>query len=86
MEYFKQLVWHESKNVEGNITTWLGKVNDRVIYTICQFKNDMFTDTYIMTSNVVPIEMTKGDELEELKETAQILMVAFVKSFCIVKK
>jgi len=41
----------------------------------------MFTDPYIMTSGVLPMEMKKDEDLDELKETAQILLEAFINSF-----
>jgi len=79
----KQLQWVEvsKKNDESRVTNWLGKINGRLIFSISQFKNEMFTDPYIMTSGVLPMEMKKDEDLDELKETAQILLEAFINSF-----
>lgn len=78
MKEYKKLFWEESQS--GRITTWRGKINGRLFFEISQFKNEMFTDSFIMTSNIVPLKMKKSDDLEELQETAQILLEAFLKS------
>lgn len=78
MKEYKQLVWEERQS--GNITTWRGKINGRVFFEINQFKNEMFTDSFIMTSNIVPLNMKKSEDLEDIQWTAQILLEAFLKS------
>lgn len=81
MLYYKHINWSESKNHDGNITYWHGKINNRFMFEIYQFKNEMFTDPFIMTSRMIPMDMKISNDLDELKETAQTLMEAFVKNF-----
>jgi len=69
-------------HVEGKpISRWYGKVNGRVLFEINHFKNGRFDDPKLMTSSIVPMGMQVDRDLEELKETAYIMLEAFINSF-----
>lgn len=74
----KKIEWEE---IAGHpITKWYGRINGFLFFEICQFKNKVFTDPYIMTSRIIPFGMKKDTNLEELQETAQIILEAFHRS------
>ncbi len=75
----KQIEW---VHVEGRpISKWFGRINGRVLFEICHFKNDRFNDHKLMTSKTFNMEMKKSEDIEDLMETAQILLEAYINSF-----
>ena len=75
----KKIKW---VHVDGRpISKWFGKVNDRLLFEICHFKNDRFDDHKLMTYKVFVMEMKKSADLEELMEAAQALLEENINSF-----
>ena len=77
IDFIKDIEWSVKQN--GPIETFFGKVDGMLMFEIYQFKNEMFTDPYIMTTKQFSSEMLKSDDVEELKETASKILEEYVK-------
>ena len=72
--------WDIEAGKLSNITYWYGRINDILFFEIYQFKNDMFEDPFVMTSNVIPFQMRQDVNLEKIQEVAQETLETFINS------
>ena len=65
----KKIKWEKVKKY--NITYWYGKVDGLLFFEIYQFKNDVFEDPFVMTSDRIPSRMKHDVSLEKLQDNAE---------------
>lgn len=73
----KDIIWDDSEN--GNIQTKYGRVDGLVVFNMTRFHNRVFNnENWVMTSHVIPMDMTKDVDSEELKAKAILILEEFV--------
>jgi hypothetical protein len=73
----KDIIWEDHNN--GNIQTKYGRVDGMVVFDMARFHNQVFNnENWVMTSHVIPMEMVKDVNSEELKAKAILILEEFV--------
>lgn len=73
----KGIKW--SEEIRDNITNVRGKVGNVLMFDIVRHKND----DWIMTSNVIPMDMIVLDDLDKCQIFALIKLMKFTAELCL---
>lgn len=75
--YQKDIVWEDVTN--GSITTRFGRIEDELMFTMTRFNTPAFPDeNWLVTSNVIPMEMMKGKDLRRLEADVNLALDTFL--------